>query len=221
MNYTIKRVILICFIYFCLTNIASAIETGLYLSPKFIFSSSSLKVNDKKVNNMYIGAGASIGYNFYALYRYTPIRVEFEYLYRAGLEGNAYPLVASDIEVRSVNVHTFLFGGYYDFHFLPVNYNPIEESKVYKNGKRYLMNVYLGLLLGGDLEQNITQTIVEKIGMVSISNVHDKAKFNFGFGLGFGLNITTFIMLDVGYRMLINTDIKIRNDIIAALRLNF
>ncbi len=217
MNHTIKRLILICFIYFCLTNIASAIETGLYLSPKFIFSTSSLTVNNKKVNNMFIGAGASIGYNFYALYRYTPIRVEFEYLYRGGLNRNEYP----EADVRSVNAHTFLFSGYYDFHFLPVNYNPIEESKVYKSGKRYLMNVYLGMLMGADLEQSIVQTIVEKTGMITISNLQDKAKFNFGFGLGFGLNITTFIMIDIGYRILINTDTKIKHDIIAALRLNF
>lgn len=217
MNYTIKKIALICFIYFCLTNIASAIETGLYLSPKFIFSVSSLKVNDKKVNNMYIGAGASIGYNFYALHQYTPIRVEFEYLYRNGLNENVY----SDTNTRNINVHTFLFGGYYDFHFLPVNYNPIEESKVYKSGKRYLMNVYLGMLMGADLEQSITQTIVEKTGMISISNLNEKAKFNFGFGFGFGLNITTFIMIDIGYRILINTDIKVKHDIIAALRLNF
>ena len=49
----IKKTVLICFIYFCMSNIANGIETGLYLSPKFIFSASSLKVDNKNVNHIY------------------------------------------------------------------------------------------------------------------------------------------------------------------------
>lgn len=213
----IKKLFFICFIFFCSRSIASAIETGLYISPKFIFSGLSLKVSNKNVNNLYVGAGASIGYNFYAINLYSPVRVEFEYLYRSGLERNIH----SDATVKDMNMHTFLFGAYYDFYFCKVNYNPLVESKVYRNGKRYLMSVYLGILIGAAMEQYITETVVEKIGMVSIANYYNKSQFNIGFGLGFALNITTFVTVDVGYRFLIDTEVKMKNDFIAAMRLNF
>lgn len=213
----IKKFVLICFMYFCLSNVATAIETGLYISPKFIFSISSLNVSNRNVNNLFIGAGASIGYNFYAIHKQAPVRVEFEYLYRDGLNRNLY----SDFDVSSMNMHTFLFGAYYDFNFFRIDYNPPEESKVYIDSKRYLMNVYLGILFGADLEQYIINTIVEKIGMVNIANYYNKSKFNFGLGLGFAVNITTLITADIGYRILLDTDIKLKHDIIMALRFNF
>ena len=212
----IKRTVLICFIYFCLNNIANAIETGLYLSPKFIFSTSSLKVDNKNVNNLFIGAGASVGYNFYALYQYTPIRIEFEYLYKGGLNRNSY-----SADVDSMNTHTFLFGAYYDINFLKVDYNPVVESKVYRYGKRYLMNFYLGILLGAGREQYITDTIIEKIGMITIANYYNETKFIYGIGLGFAVNITTLITIDTSYRLLLDTKTAIKNDVIIALRLNF
>ena len=213
----IKRFVLICFIYFCLSSVATAIEMGLYLSPKFIFSVSSLNVSNRNVNNLFIGAGASIGYNFNVIHQQAPVRLEFEYLYRDGLNRNLY----SDSEVSSMNSHTFLFGAYYDFNFFEVDYNSLEESKIYRDGKRHLMTVYLGILFGADLEQYILNTIVEKIGMVSIANYYNKSKFNFGLGLGFAVNITTLITADIGYRILLDTDINTKHDIIMALRFNF
>ena len=213
----IKKLFLICFIFFCLNSIASAIEMGLYLSPKFIFSGLSMKVSDKNVNNLFVGAGASIGYNFYAIHEQAPVRLEFEYLYRNGLERNIY----ADADIREMNMHTFLFGAYYDFYFLKVNYNPMEESKIYKNGKRYLMSVCFGILMGADMEQYIVKSIVEKIGWIGVENYYNKSKFNIGFGLGYGINITTFIAIDISYRFLVDTETKIKNDLIAALRLNF
>ena len=213
----IKKFVLICFIYFCLSSVATAIETGLYISPKFIFSVSSLNVSNRNVNNLFIGAGASIGYNFNVLHQQAPVRLEFEYLYRDGLNRNLY----SDSEVSSMNAHTFLFGAYYDFNFFRVDYNSLEESKIYRDGKRHLMSVYLGILFGADLEQYILNTIVEKIGMVSIANYYNKSKFNFGLGLGFAVNITTLITADISYRFIIDTEVKMKNDIIMALRFNF
>ena len=120
-----------------------------------------------------------------------------------------------------MNAHTFLFGAYYDFNFFEVDYNSLEESKIYRDGKRHLMTVYLGILFGADLEQYILNTIVEKIGMVSIANYYNKSKFNFGLGLGFAVNITTLITADIGYRILLDTDINTKHDIIMALRFNF
>lgn len=216
-NITIKKLILICFIFFCFHSVVSAIETGLYLSPKFIFSALSLKVSNRNANNLFIGAGASIGYNFYAINLLSPVRAEFEYLYRNGLNRNTY----SDTNVKEMNTHTFLFGAYYDFYFLKVNYNPIEESKVYRNGKRYLMSVCFGILMGADSEHYTIKTIVEKTGGVVIENYYTKSKFNIGFGLGYGINITTFITIDIGYRFLVDTETKIKNDLTVALRLNF
>lgn len=216
-NIKIKKLILICFIFFCFHSVVSAIETGLYLSPKFIFSALSLKVSNRNANNLFIGAGASIGYNFYAINLLSPVRAEFEYLYRNGLNRNTY----SDTNVKEMNTHTFLFGAYYDFYFLKVNYNPIEESKVYRNGKRYLMSVCFGILMGADLEHYTIKTIVEKTGGVVIENYYTKSKFNIGFGLGYGINITTFITIDIGYRFLVDTETKIKNDLTVALRLNF
>lgn len=212
----IKKTVLICFIYFCMSNIANGIETGLYLSPKFIFSASSLKVDNKNVNNLFIGAGASIGYNFYAFNLSSPIRLEFEYLFRGGLNRNIY-----SAGVDSMKSHSFLFGAYYDINFLKVDYNPVVESKVYRNGKRYLMNFYLGILLGAGLEKYITYTITERIGMITIANYYNQTKLIYGLGLGFGINITTLITLDFGYRLLFDSKAEIKNDIIIALRLNF
>lgn len=212
----IKKTVLICFIYFCMSNIANGIETGLYLSTKFIFSASSLKVDNKNVNNLFIGAGASIGYNFYAFNLSSPIRLEFEYLFRGGLNRNIY-----SAGVDSMKSHSFLFGAYYDINFLKVDYNPVVESKVYRNGKRYLMNFYLGILLGAGLEKYITDTITERIGMIIIANYYNQTKLIYGLGLGFGINITTLITLDFGYRLLFDSKAEIKNDIIIALRLNF
>ena len=57
--------------------------------------------------------------------------------------------------------------------------------------------------------------------MVSIANYYNKSKFNFGLGLGFAVNITTLITADISYRFIIDTEVKMKNDIIMALRFNF
>ncbi len=84
--------------------------------------------------------------------------------------------------------HSFLFGAYYDINFLKVDYNPVVESKVYINGKRYLMNFYLGILLGAGLEKYITDTITERIGMITIANYYNQTKLIYGLGLAFESN---------------------------------
>ena len=116
--------------------------------------------NLKGNNNMFVGAGASIGYNFNILSKYSPIRVEFEYLYKNGLEVNNYPN-----NIDNINIHSMLFNAYYDINLIYINYDG-EENNIYRNGKRHIMTISLGFSLGGNIDYSLSSSLNEKFGLV-------------------------------------------------------
>ncbi|WP_295161436.1 outer membrane beta-barrel protein [uncultured Brachyspira sp.] len=207
----IKKFLFVCLFIICLTNMLKAYDIGLYLAPKFIFELEGNK------NNMYTGGGLSIGYNFDIFNKYSTLRTEFEYLYRNPLPENVY-----NNNIKYMQTHSFLFAFYYDFSFLYEQYNDNDSvrSKL-NNGKRPIMSVYAGVLLGLNLNSYIKEVSFNYNGIFKESTYYNKTEFIYGFGFGFAFHITSLISLDLGYRILLNENVSYNHDIIASLRLNF
>ncbi|MCZ9892834.1 hypothetical protein [Brachyspira hyodysenteriae] len=136
MKFIIKKFSIGCLFIVCLTNTLIAYDIGVYLSPKFLLEiedSGIRKPNDDKKNiqNLYVGGGIAIGYNFDIFHKYSTVRLEFEYLYRNPISENVYIP-----RVKTMYSHSFLFGAYYDFYFWYVNYdNPDSIRTRINNGK--------------------------------------------------------------------------------------
>ena len=160
----IKKILIIIITCLSFANISYSFQNGVYISPKFIYS---IKGN----NNMFVGAGGSIGYNFNILSKYSPIRAEFEYLYKNGLEVNSYPN-----NVENINMHSLLFNVYYDINLIYINYNG-EENNIYRNGKRHIMTISLGFSVGENIDYSISSAVNEKFGLVKNYSYNDN--FNF------------------------------------------
>ncbi|MEI0488972.1 tia invasion determinant [Brachyspira pulli] len=221
MKFNIKKLLFVFVILVCFSSILMPIDIGAYLAPKFIFNvgDSGLKIqgNTKNTLNMYAGGGLAVGYNFDIFHKYSTVRVEFEYLYRNALPGNAYTG-----DIKTVQSHTFLVGAYYDFNFLYVNYdNPDSVRSELNGGKRPIMSVYAGFILGGELNRYITCMNYEYLGLFKTSKYYNKTQFVYGFGGGLAFHITEIVSVDLGYRLLLNTSSQLSHDVAASVRLNF
>ena len=214
-----KTLLFSCLLIISFSNILTAIDIGAYLSPKLLFNVSDYQIKKEKNNfhNLYMGGGLALGYNFDIFNKYSTVRIEFEYLYRNPSPENAY---INDI--CSIHSHSFLFGLYYDYNFWYVNYNENDSirSKL-NNGKRPLMSVYAGILIGTSLNTHIIDTKFDYYGIVKNNTYYNKIDFLFGFGLGTAFHITPLISIDISYRLILNIKAKILNDFIASLRFNF
>ncbi|MEI0595271.1 outer membrane protein [Brachyspira pilosicoli] len=204
----IKKILIIVVICLSFANISYSFQNGVYISPKFIYS---IKGN----NNMFVGAGASIGYNFNILSKYSPIRVEFEYLYKNGLEVNNYPN-----NIDNINIHSMLFNAYYDINLIYINYDG-EENNIYRNGKRHIMTISLGFSLGGNIDYNLSSSLNEKFGLVKNYSYNDNFAFMYGPNISFGFHLNPTITLELGYRLLLDTAINLNHDVLLSMRLNF
>ncbi|MEI0558100.1 tia invasion determinant [Brachyspira intermedia] len=221
MKFLIRKFLLISILSVCFTNMLMSMDIGAYLAPKFIFNVGDSKIklqgNNKNTLNMYVGGGLALGYNFDIFHKYSTVRVEFEYLYRNALPGNAYKT-----DIKTINSHTFLIGAYYDYNFLYVNYdNPDSIRSQLNGGKRPVMSVYAGFILGGQLDSYITCENFEYHGLFKTSKYYNKAQFVYGFGGGLAFHITEIVSIDLGYRLLLNTSSQLSHDVVASVRLNF
>ncbi|MEI0517116.1 outer membrane protein [Brachyspira murdochii] len=221
MKFIIKKLLLACLITACFGNMLTAMDIGLYLAPKFIFNigdSGIQKEGDKKnTQNMYAGGGISIGYNFDVLNKYSTLRIEFEYLYRNPAPNNAYLN-----NVQSMQVHTFLAAAYYDINFLYINYdNKDSVRSIMHKGKRPVMSVYLGFLLGGALNTCIIKTSYEYNGIFKNSTYYNNFQFIYGVGGGLAFHITPVVSIDLGYRLILNLENKFGHDAAVSVRFNF
>ncbi len=220
MKFLIRKFLIICIFIVCFANMLMSMDIGAYLAPKLLFeiedSGIKKEYSTKNVQNLYAGGGLSIGYNFDVLHKYSTVRVEFEYLYRNSLPGNIY------LNSSEMQAHSFLFGGYYDFNFLYVNYdNPDSVRSAFHNKKRHLMSAYVGFLMGMELDTYIINNSFEHNGFVKTSNYFNKLQFIYGFGIGIAFHITPLFSLDLGYRIILNTKSQSNHDIIASIRFNF
>ena len=221
MKFTIKKLLLACLLTACFGNILTAKDIGLYLAPKFIFNigDSGIQKEDKEKNtmNMYIGGGISIGYNFDVLSKYSTLRIEFEYLYRNPTPNNAYLN-----NIQSMQMHTFLAAAYYDINFIYINYdNKDSKRSVLNNGKRPVMSIYLGFLVGGALNTCIMNTIYEYNGLFKYSSYYNELQFLYGAGGGLAFHLTPVLSLDLGYRIILNLESKFTHDAAVSVRFNF
>ncbi len=218
----IKKFLFSFFLIVSLTNMLMAIDIGAYLSPKFLFEiedSGIRKPNSDKQNiqNLYVGGGIAVGYNFDIFHKYSTVRLEFEYLYRNPIPQNVYIT-----GVKTMHSHSFLLGAYYDYYFWYTDYNnPDSARSKINNGKRPLMSVYAGFLIGGALNTYIANTSHEYGGIFKTSAYYNKGQFLYGFGAGLGFHITPLLSLDLGYRLLLTEETQSNHDIIASLRFNF
>lgn len=218
----IKKFFTSCLIIVSFSNILTAIDIGVYLAPKFLFEiedSGIKKQNSSKKNiqNLYVGGGIALGYNFDIFHKYSTVRVEFEYLYRNPIPENVYIN-----KVQSMQSHSFLIGAYYDYYFWYTDYdNEYSARSKINNGKRPLMSVYAGILMGGALNTYILNTVYEYGGIFKTSTYYNKGQFLYGFGIGLGFHITPLLSLDLGYRLLLSEKTQYNNDITASLRFNF
>ena len=218
----IRKFLLGCFFIVSLTNMLMALDIGAYLSPKFLVEIEDSGIrkpdNDKKnIQNLYVGGGIALGYNFDIFHKYSTVRLEFEYLFRSPMPENAY--ITS---VQTIQSHSFLFGAYYDYYFWYVDYDDPDSirSKI-NNGKRPLMSVYAGILIGGAINTYTVSESYEYGGIFKTSTYYNKGQFLYGFGLGLGFHITPLLSADIGYRLLFTEETQSNHDIIASLRFNF
>lgn len=171
--------------------------------------------NTTNVNNIYYGGGFAFGYNFYAYKNNIPVRLELEYIYQEGASMNKYAE-----GIKTMNIHTFMIGGYYDFNFLKIE-DESANTNVYKDGKRDVMSVYLGVVLGGGFNQYISYTVQEILGFISVSHYENKFNFYYGPSVGIAFNATTFLTFDIGYRFILDLNTKFLHNILLGFRLNF
>ena len=218
----IRKFLLGCFFIVSLTNMLMALDIGAYLSPKFLVEIEDSGIrkpdNDKKnIQNLYVGGGIALGYNFDIFHKYSTVRLEFEYLFRSPMPENAY--ITS---VQTMQSHSFLFGAYYDYYFWYVDYDDPDSirSKI-NNSKRPLMSVYAGILIGGAINTYTVSESYEYGGIFKTSTYYNKGQFLYGFGLGLGFHITPLLSADIGYRLLFTEETQSNHDIIASLRFNF
>ena len=218
----IRKFLFSCLFIVSLTNMLMALDIGAYLAPKLLFEiedSGIRKPNSDKKNiqNLYVGGGIAAGYNFDIFHKYSTVRIEFEYLYRNPMPENVYIT-----GVKTMQSHSFLLGAYYDYNFWYTDYNDPDSvrSKI-NNGKRPLMSVYAGILIGGAINTYTINTIYEYGGMFKTSSYYNKGQFLYGFGSGLAFHITPLISLDLGYRLLFTEETQSNHDIIASLRFNF
>ncbi|CRF31749.1 tia invasion determinant [Brachyspira suanatina] len=222
MNFLIRKFLLISILSSCFANMLMSMDIGAYLSPKFLFEiedSGIRKQNDNKKNtqNLYVGGGIAIGYNFNIFHKYSTVRLEFEYLYRNPMLGNVYIP-----KVKTMYSHSFLFGAYYDFYFWYINYdNPDSIRTRINNGKRPLMAVYAGFLIGAGLNTYITSNTFEQNGIFQYSYYYNTVQFLYGLGGGLAFHITPLISLDLSYRVTFTTELQSNHDIVTSLRFNF
>lgn len=218
----IKKLLFSCLFIVSLTNMLTAMDIGAYLSPKLLFEiedSGIRKSNsaEKNTQNLYVGGGIAVGYNFDTFHKYSTVRLEFEYLYRNPMPGNVYIT-----GVKTMYSHSFLLGAYYDYYFWYTDYdNPNSLRSKINNGKRPLMSVYAGILIGGAVNTCIINTAHEYGGIFKTSIYHNKGQFLYGFGIGLGFHITPLLSLDLGYRILLTEETQSNHDLIASLRFNF
>ncbi|WP_300368023.1 tia invasion determinant [Brachyspira sp.] len=217
----IKKIVINCLIIVSFSNILMAMDIGAYLAPKFLFEiedSGIKKPKDKKnIQNLYVGGGIALGYNFDIFHKYSTVRLEFEYLYRNPVPGNAYIST-----IQTMQSHTFLFAAYYDYNFWYINYNnPDSARNKINGGKRPVMSVYGGFLMGAALNTYITKTSFEYNGIFQNNYYYNKVQFLYGLGVGVAFHITSLISLDLSYRLTFTTELQSNHDIIASLRLNF
>lgn len=196
-------------------------DNGIYFAPKFMFNLHETgKQNDKKqkIVNKYIGGGASIGYDFFKTPLLAPVRLELEYGYRDGMTGNYF----SDSSIVKVNTHTILAAAYYSFHIFYINkenLTSITADEIYRT--RPITSIYLGLLLGAQINDTIIDRWYEDKGKVLVTTSYSKPTFAIGFGTGFDFQLASFINLDLGYRLLYNLDNVLSHEITAGLRIKF
>lgn len=217
----IKNILISCLIIISFTNILMPMDIGAYLSPKLLFEieDSGIKKENNKGNtqNLYAGGGIAFGYNFDIFHKYSTVRLEFEYLYRNPMPANVYIDT-----VRTMQSHSFLIGAYYDFNFWYINYNNNNSIRNEINrGKRQLMSIYAGFLMGIGINTFITKTAFEYNGLFVNNEYYNMIDFLYGPGIGLVFHITPLISLDFSYRILFNIKLQSNHDIAAAVRFNF
>ncbi|EKV57163.1 outer membrane protein [Brachyspira hampsonii] len=221
MKFLIRKFLIISIFTACFTNMLMSMDIGAYLAPKFLFeiedSGIEKENSSKNIQNLYIGGGLAIGYNFNVLHKYSTVRVEFEYLYRNPLPENVYVS-----PINTMQAHSFLAAAYYDFYFLYIDYNnPDSAISTFHNGKRPVMSVYAGFLIGGELDTYIINNNFEYNGLIKTSTYFNEFQFVYGFGGGLGFHITPLVSVDLGYRIILNTKTQSNHDIVASVRFNF
>lgn len=202
-------------------NTLFSFDNGLYLAPKFIFNmDDTRKKNDKNENiiNKYIGGGLAFGYDFYKSPLLVPVRLDLEYVYREGMAGNYY----TDSSLVRINTHTLLASVYYSFHIFYIdknNLSTLTADDIYT--MRPVTSFYLGLLLGGKFNDHVSDRWYEDGGNISVTKIETKPTFAIGLGTGFDFQLSSYLNLDIGYRLLYGLDNVLSHEIAVAFRVKF
>ncbi|OEJ14418.1 invasin [Brachyspira hampsonii] len=204
-------VFMLVFLFYGTQELFSMIPTGLYITPKLIFSHDGNyyydKGNGEKGYFNYLGGGFSLGYSIPSINKSSPVRFEFEYL------GRRIISMSDDI-----SLHTLLGSVYFDINFFLIKEKLTDES--YKQtllDKYPPFTIYLGLSIGGKIKdcecsQN-TDNTANNIKMRSAEST-----LVFGINGGFAFNVLTYMSIDLGYRYLIDTKANGYHEVLLGLR---
>lgn len=212
-----KRILLILIITCFMSSSLFPLIDAFYIAPKIVynFNYSGFK-NHKNQNliNNYLGAGISAGFDFYRYQRSIPLRLELEYNFKDGMTGNYHTN-----NILKQSQHSILAAAYYSIHIYHIKKSELKTitaDEIYR--RTPIMSLYLGLLMGTKINANTYDRWFEDKGRVKSTVTIPSATFTIGASVGFDIYVTSFMNLDIGYRLLYSLDNVLSHEFAIAAR---
>lgn len=212
-----RRILLVLIIICLLAPSSFPLIESFYLAPKVIYNFNDSGFNNAKgqrVMNNYLGAGLSAGFDFYKYQRAIPLRLELEYTFKDGMTGNYH---INNIVKQSQ--HSILAAAYYSMHIYHIKKSELKTitaDEIYR--RTPIMSLYLGLLMGTKINANTYDRWFEDAGKVKATVTEPSATFAIGAAVGLDVYVTSFLNLDIGYRLLYGLDNVLSHEFALALR---
>ncbi|WP_295155377.1 cell envelope biogenesis protein OmpA [uncultured Brachyspira sp.] len=213
-----KRILLLMIITLFMSSSLFALIESFYIAPKVVYNFNDSGVNNekgKRIINNYLGAGFSAGFDFYKYQRSLPLRVELEYTFKDGMTGNYHTA-----NILKQSQHSILAAAYYSIHIFHIKKSElrtITAEEIYRRNP--IMSLYLGLLMGTKINANTYDRWFEDGGKVKATvTTIPKPVFAVGGAVGFDICVTSFLNLDIGYRLLYGLDNVLSHEFAIAAR---
>ncbi|MEI0447387.1 cell envelope biogenesis protein OmpA [Brachyspira intermedia] len=212
-----KRILLLIIMTCFMSSSLFPLIESFYLAPKVVYNFNDSGVNNdkgKRIMNNYLGAGFSFGFDFYKYQRSLPLRLELEYTFKDGMTGNYHTL-----DIVKQSQHSILAGAYYSIHIFHIKKSElrtITAEEIYR--RTPIMSLYLGLLIGTKINANTYDRWFEDGGKVKATVTIPSPTFAIGGAVGFDIYVTSFLNLDIGYRILYGLDSVLSHEFAIAAR---
>ncbi|ASJ21139.1 hypothetical protein [Brachyspira hampsonii] len=212
-----KKILLISIITCFMSSSLFPLIDAFYIAPKIVynFNDSGFKNNkNQSIMNNYLGAGFSAGFDFYRYQRSIPLRLELEYTFKDGMTGNYHTA-----NIVKQSQHSILAAAYYSMHIYHIKKSELKTitaEEIYS--RTPIMSLYLGLLMGTKINANTYDRWFEENGRVKATVTVPSPTFAIGGAVGVDIYVTSFLNLDIGYRILYGLDNVLSHEFAIAAR---